>query len=133
MTRKSDQEMKEEEQREKAKDRRAVADQIAKALGDRIEAFRKQIKDEEGNVLSQEELAHLAGVDRSGLSSLETGKSCSRPDTLVRLAGVLQVPIEQLIEGLEWIPDGTGRGELRIKVPKGPADDKTSVEPERSG
>jgi len=86
MDRKSDEEIKAQERREKHEDRRTVAAEIAKVLGDRVEAIRKTIKDENGKVLSQEELARLAGIDRSGLSSLETGKSCSRNDTLVRLA-----------------------------------------------
>jgi transcriptional regulator with XRE-family HTH domain len=48
--------------------------------------------------LSQEELAHQAGVDRSYVSSLERGIYSATLDMLAKIAGALGVPPQMLLE-----------------------------------
>lgn len=110
MAAKSDKERADQEKREKQDRKREVAIGVAAEVGERI-AVRRERKG-----LSQEQLADLADLDRSGISSIELGGSCPRMDTLIRIAGVLGCPVTELSEGLAWtpIPDAVGRGKLTI-------------------
>lgn len=54
--------------------------------------------------LSQEELAVMACIHRTEVSQLERGLRIPRIDTLVKLAGSLQVRPDRLLEGIEWTP-----------------------------
>jgi transcriptional regulator with XRE-family HTH domain len=54
--------------------------------------------------LSQEELAVMACIHRTEISQLERGLRTPRIDTLVKLAGSLQVRVEDLLEGIHWTP-----------------------------
>jgi transcriptional regulator with XRE-family HTH domain len=61
--------------------------------------------------LSQEALAELAGIHRTQISLFETGQRQPLLETLGRLAGALEVPVEMLCEGISFVP-GSGNGEL---------------------
>jgi len=37
---------------------------------------------------------------------VENGERLPRIDTLMKLAGVLEVRLEALVEGIEWLPPG---------------------------
>jgi transcriptional regulator with XRE-family HTH domain len=67
-------------------------------LGQRIGRRRKKIG------LSQEDLAHLAHVNRSHLSDIETGKLAPGVWTVIRIAKVLGTTPAQLLRGLKWTP-----------------------------
>jgi transcriptional regulator with XRE-family HTH domain len=64
--------------------------------------------------LSQEELGVRASLHRTAVGQLERGERVARADTLVKLAGSLAVPPEELLDGLEWTPGGTTVGKLRV-------------------
>lgn len=64
--------------------------------------------------LSQEELGFRASLHRTEIGMLERGARLARVDTLVKLAGALEVPASELLEGLDWTPGGTLIGEFRI-------------------
>jgi len=53
---------------------------------------------------SQEDLGDLASLHRTEIGLLETGKRLPRIDTLMRLAAALEVGMETLVEGIEWLP-----------------------------
>lgn len=72
--------------------------------------------------LSQEELAYRAGLHRTEVSLLERGARTPRADTIVRLAGGLEVPAGELLDGLEWTPG-------RVEVVQGGFE---AVEPSRA-
>lgn len=55
--------------------------------------------------MSQEQLALFSAMHRTEIGLLEAGKRTPRIDTLVRLAGALEVQPGDLLEGIEWIPD----------------------------
>lgn len=65
-----------------------------RALANRI----KELRDRKG--ISQEELAHRAGLSRTGMGFLETGKRWPRLDTLMKVADGLNITVEELLKGL---------------------------------
>jgi transcriptional regulator with XRE-family HTH domain len=56
--------------------------------------------------LSQEELAGLVGIHRTEVSILERAGREPRLKILLRLAGGLDVSIDELTDGLTWRPSG---------------------------
>ncbi len=54
-------------------------------------------KERLAQALSQEELAHLAGMDRTYLGSVERGERNVAIDNMGRLALALKVPLAQLL------------------------------------
>lgn len=67
--------------------RRAVHFDVAKAIGRKVRARRKELG------LRQKHLLDLVGVSQSQLSELETGNHVPRSDILAKLAVALQVPV----------------------------------------
>lgn len=72
-------------------------------LGDNLARCRKRAG------LSQDELSFRASLHRTEISQLERGLRMARADTLIRLAGALEVPVGELFEGLVWKP-----GDVRL-------------------
>jgi len=54
--------------------------------------------------LSQEELSFRASLHRTAVGQLERGERVARADTLVKLAGALDIPAGTLLEGIAWRP-----------------------------
>jgi transcriptional regulator with XRE-family HTH domain len=67
--------------------------------------------------LSQENLADGAGIHRTQISLLESGRRQPLLETVVRLAGALDVPVEALFEGILWEPAAVGSGSFRVVDP----------------
>jgi transcriptional regulator with XRE-family HTH domain len=55
--------------------------------------------------LSQEELGHLAGLDRTYISGLERGKRNPTLKVIVRIAACLETTTSDFLEGLAIIHD----------------------------
>lgn len=64
--------------------------------------------------LSQEELGARAGLHRTEIGMLEHGTRLARVDTLMKLAGSLDVPPMELLEGIHWTPGTTSEGGFSI-------------------
>jgi transcriptional regulator with XRE-family HTH domain len=62
--------------------------------------------------LSQEELAVRASLHRTAVGQLERGERIARVDTLVKLAGSLDLPPGELLDGMGWTPGGTRVGQF---------------------
>ena len=60
--------------------------------------------------LSQEETALRASLHRTEVGLVERGERLPRIDTVVKLAGALGVPLDDLTEGIEWTPGATRTG-----------------------
>lgn len=60
--------------------------------------------------LSQGELSVRASLHRTKISQLERGLRIARADTVLRLAGALEIPVDDLFDGLVWEPGGVRRG-----------------------
>lgn len=54
--------------------------------------------------LSQEEVGFRSSLHRTEVGMLERGVRLPRIDTLVKLAGALEVSTEELLAGIEWKP-----------------------------
>jgi transcriptional regulator with XRE-family HTH domain len=65
--------------------------------------------------LSVAEVGRRAEMHRAHVNAILRGERMVRLDTLIKLAGALEVPPERLLEGVEWVPDGEGGGEFRLE------------------
>ena len=67
---------------------------------------------------SQEELAALCSLHRTEIGHVENGRRLPRVDTLLKLASALAVPMEELIQGIEWAPPAPTRcGSFLVATP----------------
>lgn len=65
---------------------------------------------------SQEELGALCGLHRTEIGLVEQGKRLPRVDTLMKLTGALDIGVETLVDGIEWIPPGpSATGSLAVR------------------
>jgi transcriptional regulator with XRE-family HTH domain len=71
--------------------------------------------------LSQEELAVRASLHRTAVGQLERGERVARVDTVIKLAGSLGIPPEELLDGMGWDPGGTRLGRFTEGGRKEPA------------
>ncbi len=71
---------------------------VAEKFGQNLVYLRKRAD------LSQEQLAALAGLHRTEVGMLERGVRLARIDTLIKLAGGLEVTPGELLDGLDWRP-----------------------------
>jgi transcriptional regulator with XRE-family HTH domain len=69
---------------------------------------------------SVDRLAERSGIEKEELEAIMRGATEARVDAIIRLAGALEVTPGELYEGVAWVPDGEGGGELRIEEPPGP-------------
>lgn len=69
-----------------------------RVLGQRVRERR------EGRGATQEELAHLAGLHRTYMTHVETGRVNPGLETLARLALALECDIADLTRGLQDVP-----------------------------
>jgi transcriptional regulator with XRE-family HTH domain len=67
--------------------------------------------------LSQENVADRAAIHRTQISLIESGQRLPRLDTLLKLAGALEVPLPTLLEGIAWKPAVDGPGEFLVIAP----------------
>ncbi len=63
---------------------------------------------------SQEELGLLASLHRTEIGLLERGARVPRIDTLLKLTGSLEVPTDELLEGMRWTPGEMEAGTFRL-------------------
>jgi len=75
-------------------DREAVLQRIAANLG----------RARRHSGLSQEVLGMRAGLHRTEIGMLENAERLPRIDTVVKLATALEIPVDQLVDGLTWEP-----------------------------
>jgi transcriptional regulator with XRE-family HTH domain len=81
-------------------DGRSVDQEAARQLGRNVWLIRRRVG------FSQEALAGLASLHRTEIGLIENGQRLPRVDTLMKIAGVLDVRVESLLEGITWIAPG---------------------------
>jgi transcriptional regulator with XRE-family HTH domain len=64
--------------------------------------------------MSQEELGSLSSIHRTEIGEIERGKRQPRLETIVKLAGALEVDPCELIKGIRWLPATTKAGRIEI-------------------
>jgi transcriptional regulator with XRE-family HTH domain len=78
-------------------------------LGDNLARCRRRAG------FSQDELSVRASLHRTEISQVERGLRMARADTILRLAGSLEIPVGDLFEGLAWQPGDVRRGRFEQK------------------
>ena len=81
-------------------DGRHVDREAARRLGKNLWSARRRAG------YSQEDLATLACLHRTEVGLVESGGRLPRIDTLMKLAAALEVRVETLLRGIEWLPPG---------------------------
>lgn len=81
-------------------DGRHVDREAARRLGKNLWSARRRAG------FSQEDLGTLACLHRTEVGLVESGGRLPRIDTLMKLAAALEVRVETLLEGIEWLPPG---------------------------
>lgn len=64
--------------------------------------------------LSQEELAFLNGMHKTAVGQLERGDRLPRLDSIVRLAGGLEIEPSELLDGMRYRPGGFKQGRYEV-------------------
>lgn len=78
-----------------------AGEEIARQFGETMMILRRQAD------ISQEELGFRASLHRTEIGQLERGYRLARIDTLIKLAGALEVPPARLLRGMKWAPPGS--------------------------
>lgn len=86
---------------------------IATRFGQNLVRCRKRAS------LSQEELGFRASLHRTEVGMLERGIRLPRIDTLIKLAGAMEIRPEELLHGLDWSPGGPRLGEFSVEAKPG--------------
>ncbi len=96
-------------------DGRRRNEEVAKRIGHNVFLARRRAG------YSQEELGGRCSLHRTEIGMIENGERLPRSDTLLKLAGALELPPEALLRGIEWMPPGpsTAGGSFGI-IPPGP-------------
>ena len=81
------------------------------------EIWNRQDWDDKQKIDASEELAARASVHRTQISLMESGKRLPRLDTLIKLAGALEVEVPRLVEGIVWEPTVTHSGQFDVAEP----------------
>jgi transcriptional regulator with XRE-family HTH domain len=80
---------------------------VAEKFGRNLVYLRKQRR------LSQEEVGLYASLHRTEISVLERGIRVARIDTLIKLAGALEVDPCELLDGIGWQPGEFSPGRFK--------------------
>ena len=78
-------------------DGRSRDNEVMERIGHNIRKVRRR------GGFSQELLAQRAGLHRTEISLLERVGRVPRIDTLLKIAGSLECPIQALVEGVQWV------------------------------
>jgi len=91
-----------------AHDGRLRSEEVAAKFGRNLWRCRRRA------AVSQEELGARAGLHRTEIGMLEHGTRLARVDTLMKLAGSLDISPSELLEGIHWTPGTTDEGGFSI-------------------
>jgi transcriptional regulator with XRE-family HTH domain len=86
------------------KDRNYRSEDVAIRFGQNLRRCRRVAG------LSQEELGERASLHRTEIGMLEKGQRVARIDTMIRLAGAMAIPPEELVAGIFWTPGEAKEG-----------------------
>lgn len=79
---------------------------VAERFGENLVRVRKLSR------MSQDDLAERSTLNRTHIGLLEHGKRLPRLDTLVKLAAALEVSVNDLVQGIEWLPGENREGQF---------------------
>jgi transcriptional regulator with XRE-family HTH domain len=81
---------------------------IAEHFGSNVQRLRRRAD------LSQERLARRAELHRTEIGLLERGIRLPRLDTIIKVAGGIEIEAGALFDGLEWIPGSNVPGAFSV-------------------
>jgi len=67
--------------------------------------------------LSQERLGEKADYSPTGVGLLERGKRSCGIETLAKLAGALEIGVQDLTAGIEWVSSDETGGHFEVEIP----------------
>jgi transcriptional regulator with XRE-family HTH domain len=91
-----------------SRDGRVRSEEVALKFGRNLFRCRRRA------AMSQEELGSLAQLHRTEIGMLEHGTRLARVDTLMKLAGALEISPSELLEGIHWTPVPGDQGRFSI-------------------
>ena len=84
---------------------------------DVAQRFGKNLARERGRKkLTQEQVADRGQVHRTLVSQIEAGNRQPRLETLIKLAGALEIDPSALLDGMRWEPPKQAKGKFRISA-----------------
>jgi len=86
---------------------------LARCFGENVLLARQQAD------VSQEELGFSSSLHRTEVGQLERDIRLPRIDTVVKVAGALEVPPGDLLKGMAWQPRRAPRGKFITRKPEG--------------
>lgn len=92
-------------------DGRLRSEVFAKKFGENLRSCRNDAG------MSQEELGDRSGLHRTEVGLLEQGTRLARTDTMMKIAGALEVSPMLLIDGIEWVPGHSVEGSFVVVDP----------------
>lgn len=84
-----------------------LSEQAAASFANKLREARGKAK------MTQERLAHLSSIDRSQIGHLEAGRKVPKLDTIIKLAGALNIEPCKLISDVRWVPPSETPGGVR--------------------
>ena len=91
-----------------SRDGRVRSEEVAIKFGRNLFRCRRRA------AMSQEELGVRAQLHRTEIGMLEHGTRLARADTLMKLAGALEISPSELLEGIHWTPGNNAEGRFSI-------------------
>jgi transcriptional regulator with XRE-family HTH domain len=104
-----------------SRDGRVRSEEVALKFGRNLFRCRRRA------AMSQEELGVRAQLHRTEIGMLEHGTRLARVDTLMKLAGALEISPEELLEGIHWTPAPADEG--RFSISNGALGERTLPRP----
>jgi len=86
---------------------------VAEQFGRNLRRARKELD------MTQEELGRRSSHHRTQIAAMERGERLPRIDTLLRVAGALEVSPERLLDGIQWRPGSHIPGAFEAASPSG--------------
>jgi transcriptional regulator with XRE-family HTH domain len=86
-----------------------IALNVSERLGKTLARYRRRAG------LSQKRLGEMADYYPTGISLLERGKQSCGVEALAKLAAALEIGVEDLMEGIEWVPSDETGGHFEVK------------------
>jgi transcriptional regulator with XRE-family HTH domain len=99
---------------------------VARKFGENLRRTRKRAS------LSIEEVGVRASLHRTAVGMVERGERLPRVDTAIKLAGALEVDIEELVQGIAWRPGFAHAGRFKDTAGEG-AEDSSQVSSKSQG
>jgi len=93
-----------------------MSDPIAWQFGENLILLRRRAG------MSQEDLGFASNLHRTEIGMLERGVRLARIDTVIKLAGALNVQPADLLKGMYWTPAPVPQGEFGVRDSEGDAD-----------